>query len=175
MKKGIFIALMTPLMVNAQTVEKAPDGANLIWFLAVLILLILVIIANMIFRNRIPKKAKAKDIAFRLETDRKFKPTVVTLAIENNSNLAVDIDAPILTFHNIFGRKKMRITSANGRKVYPLFLDPNGVHRMAIPTETFFKKSKALKYKGFLKVKIKDVDGRVLGVKQIRLNKYLFF
>ncbi|MCL3780034.1 hypothetical protein EMN47_06490 [Prolixibacteraceae bacterium JC049] len=184
MKRFLILILLSPLASYGQEAaarEVGPDGSNLLWLVILFLLPVLVVIVNRLYEkrkggnNRAKTVSKSNDVSFWVERDTMFKPSVITLVIENNSNQPVDIAPPMLTFHNYIQKKKLKVTAINGQKIYPLFLDPGRIHRIAIPTNVFYNRDKSLKYLGFLRVVVKNVNGKKIGSENIQMNKYIFF
>lgn len=182
MKHLLTIILLSPLYCYAQAArEVGPDTHNLLWIILLFLLPVLVVLLNKQYEKHKASAPKAKTVSdnnkvnFWIERDTIYNPSVITIVIENNSATPVDIAPPVISFHNYIQSKKLRVTTINGQKIYPLFLDPGRIHRLAIPTNAFYNRDKSLKHFGFIKINIADVNGKKVASENIQVNKYIFF
>lgn len=169
----LFVLLVFTLKLFAQN-EIGPDGDKLIWFLAIVLLLIAIFVFYMISKNKKGKPVFAREkVKIGLQKDRLYYPDNIKLEVANIGNTDTDLDRPLLVFDNFWLKRKFRLKGSEGRFFYPLFLEKGKTHQLNIDLNHFYAYDKKLSRYPKVKVVIFNVKGKQLAKSAIYLRKTL--
>ncbi len=166
------ISILSSFQLSAQN-EIGPDGDKLLWLL---IFLVVIPLFFFVFGKKGKKKqplfARAK-IKIELEKNRLYCPDYLTLNINNIGDVDVDLDRPLMIFDNFWLKRKFRLSGANGRTFYPLYMVKGYNHNLNIDLNHFYSYDRKLKRYPKIRISIYNVKGRRLGSKTVYLRKTL--
>lgn len=176
-KTSIFsFLLLSSQLLFAQN-EIGPEGGKLMWMILVIAVLVLLFF---IFRKKNGSKPKAKKPLFqqnkvilKLEKDRLYYPSILTLKVKNTGNSDIDLGQPLLVFDNFWLKRKFKLKGMENRTFYPLYLEKGKTHTLQIDLTRFYSHDKKLKKFPKAKVSVFNVKGKRLKSKSIYLRKTL--
>ncbi|WP_299580962.1 hypothetical protein [uncultured Sunxiuqinia sp.] len=180
MKKLFFsMLLLLPAGVFAQN-EVQPAGYKLLWFIGILVALPIVyyFIQKFFFKGTSqkgkPVSVSRSKLEINLLKDRKYRPTVLTLRVENRSKKDIDLEAPVLSFRKLWSKRKFKLKGINRYEIYPLFLEAGKTHELRIDLSVFYDHDRKLKRFFWAKIQLQDTKGKSYSSSFITLRKSLF-
>lgn len=121
-----------------------PQGDKLIW-----VLLIMVAIALMAYffvrKSSFNLPSFKSKVIVKAEKNKIYHPTVIHLKIENRKKKAIVIEHPVVRFRRGRNTKAFKIRAVNARSIYPLYLEANKTHELAVALEPFYEYDPKLK------------------------------
>jgi hypothetical protein len=142
------------------TIERVgPDGDKVIWILLSLIIIIAVVIYFSNHKNPVGRLFQGKNVSIGTQTNRIFNPSTLTINVGNKSETAITVNFLVIRFVGLGRSKAFKITSVNGNKVYPLFLDGKTNHTLVVSLEPFYVRDPLLKNYFLVKAEV-DVAGK---------------
>ncbi len=178
MKKVFNILLLTVTGHLPAGNEVGPEGYKLIWFIVILIIAFIVVVAIL---GSEKKRGNIKDIFKRrkkievnLAKDRLYYPDILELTITNTGSSDLDIDKPLLIFSSFWLKRKFVLKGISNYYLYPLFLERGQSHKLTIDLNRFYLHDKSLKRLPKAKVIVSEVNGKRLCSCQVLLRKTLF-
>lgn len=171
--------LVLPAAAFAQN-EVHPEGYKLLWVLGILVALpIVYYFFQKFFFKGTPKKGKPVSVSrsklkINLLKDRKYRPKVLTLRVENKSRKDIDLEAPVLSFRKLWSKRKFKLKGINRYEIYPLFLEAGKTHELRIDLSVFYDHDRKLKRFFWAKVQLQDTKGKSYSSSFITLRKSLF-
>lgn len=175
------VALVIPLGVYAQN-EVKPEGYKLLWFILFLIAIPLVyyFLKKVLSRSKPGKSSGTigslprRKLKVELLKDRKYRPSVLTLRVSNNSKKPIDLNPPILQFRKIWTNRKFKLKGINRYEIYPLYLEAGKIHELRIDLSVFYNHNRKLKRFNWAKIRVIDSKGKKYPSSNITLRKSLF-
>lgn len=180
MKQYFFIAFfMAPLVVFSEN-EIHPEGYKLLWIIAVILLLPFVY--YLVFHKLLQKGSSfpkqthfwKRRLKVELTKDRKYRPTTLTLKVQNRSLKDIDLEPPVLYFRKLWTKRKFKLKGIEQYEIYPLFLEAGRDHELHINLRVFFNYDRKLKRFFWAKVRVSDTRGRKYSSRYVTLRKSLF-
>lgn len=175
----LFFSLVVPAKVFSQN-EVQPDGDKLLW---VIVALICLPIVYYLIRFRLfPKKnikgrpvsVSSRKLKVELEKNRRYRPSVLTLKISNNSRKDIDLQAPVLMFRKLWSKRKFKLKGIDRYEIYPLYLEAGKAHELRIDLSVFYNYDKKLRRFYWTKIRVADTKGKAYTSRYVTMRKSLF-
>ncbi len=172
--------LATPAQPATAVTVKGPDGYALLGILIVIVIPVLIYFFVNWLRNKGTRKSKASSLFHKsrytvtLEKNKVYFPDFLTLRVNNTGNTDIDLDRPLLVFHNFWLKRKFKLKGTTGYNFYPLLLEPGKSHELTIDLGHFYRHDSALKRFSRVTVTIKQVNSKSTVSQQVMLRKTLF-
>ncbi|HKJ43617.1 MAG TPA: hypothetical protein VKA27_16085 [Sunxiuqinia sp.] len=180
MKQYYFIALlMAPLVVFSDN-EIRPEGGTLLWIIAVLLLLPIIyyLVFHVLFKRgkstTNPKFWWKRRLKVELTKDRKYRPRVLTLKVQNRSSKDIDLEAPVIHFRKLWTKRKFKLKGIDRYEIYPLYLEAGKTHELRIDLSVFFNYDRKLRRFLWAKVRLTNTQGKKYSSRSVTLRKSLF-
>ena len=109
-----------------------------------------------------------------LTKDRKYRPKVLTLRVENRTKKAVDLNGPVLMIRRLWSVRRFKLKGVNGARIYPLYLEAGKTHELQLQLNAFYQHDPSLRSYYWARVGVSDTAGRTYTTKYITLRKSLF-
>lgn len=168
MESNIFINAF----LQVQTI--GPEGNKLVWvFLVLVVILLFVLLIRMKKWNiKFPKFSAALSVS--VHKNKIYHPTVIQLKVKNRSGKAIVINHPVIRFKKIRQTKAFKIKSVNTSAIYPLYLEANKTHELAVALKPFFDYDQKLKRYARLRIEFGYDGSKFKNTRYLLLMPTLF-
>jgi hypothetical protein len=121
-------------------------------------------------KRSIKEKFISPKVKIDFEGERKLRPRIFKLYVENIGKTEIDLNAPVIIFKRWKSVRKFRIKPANQTDVYPTWMEPGGKYTLNINLENFYQVDTTLRRACRVRIEITDVNGKKFKSRFVRVR-----
>lgn len=146
-------------------------GSNVPLLIIILFILILPLAFVLLGKRTGDGKAKGRKRSFRekltspkvkveFEAERRIRPRIFRLTVENTGDIEVDLNAPVIVFKRWRSVRKFRINPVGKKDLYPTWLEPGNRYMLNVNLEDFYQSEPELRRACRVRIVVTDVRGK---------------